>query len=46
MLRLMSEALVASRMDLKIRASGGVELDDVVGGVQFVKMVDVNAMEI
>lgn len=46
MLRLMSKSLVASGMDLKFRASGVVELDDVVRGVQFVKMVDVNGMEI
>lgn len=46
MLTLMSEALVASVMDLSIGTSGGVVMDEVVGGVVSVKMVEVNGTKI
>lgn len=45
-LTLKSEALVTSGMDLTIGTSGGVEIEEVVGGVESVKIVEVKGMEI
>ena len=42
----MFKVLVAFGTDLTIRSSGGVETDDVVGGVESVKILEVKGMEI
>lgn len=46
MLTLMSEALFVSGTDMTIRTSGWVVVDDVVGVVESVNMVDINGIEI
>lgn len=45
-LTLMYEPLSASGMDLTIGTSSGVVMDEVVGGVESINMVEVNGTEI